>query len=84
MTKEFLQELANLQDSINTIIKNLTNDGKTLVMVTHDPNMAAFADKVIKILDGRVVDVTYNEEPAYKRPKAAKPNDNEKQGDSQQ
>ena len=71
-------------DVMRTICEVMRSRGKTLVMVTHDPNMAAFADKVIKILDGRVVDVTYNEEPAYKRPKAAKPNDNEKQGDSQQ
>ena len=71
-------------DALRTICEVIRSRGKTLVMVTHDPNMAAFADKVIKILDGRVVDVTYNEEPAYKRPKAAKPNDNEKQGDSQQ
>jgi len=38
--------------------------GKTFIMVTHDPNMAAYADKVINILDGRITEVTHNPNPA--------------------
>ena len=34
--------------------------GKTFIMVTHDPNMAAYADKVINILDGRITDIYFN------------------------
>lgn len=34
---------------------------KTLVMVTHDRNMAAYADRIISLLDGRVVDITIND-----------------------
>ena len=30
-------------------------DGLTIVMVTHDPKVAAFADRVVRIEDGRVV-----------------------------
>jgi len=30
--------------------------GQTIVMVTHDPNAAAYADRVIFLLDGRLVD----------------------------
>ena len=30
--------------------------GQTIVMVTHDPNAAAYADRVIFLADGRVVD----------------------------
>jgi putative ABC transport system ATP-binding protein len=34
--------------------------GQTIVMVTHDPNAASFADKVIFLADGRVVDFVEN------------------------
>jgi putative ABC transport system ATP-binding protein len=32
------------------------DDGRTLVMVTHDPASAAVADRVVFLADGRVVD----------------------------
>ncbi len=38
---------------------------KTLIMVTHDPNMAAFTDKSIHILDGRIVNIEHNPNPIY-------------------
>ncbi|MBQ7678574.1 MAG: ABC transporter ATP-binding protein [Butyrivibrio sp.] len=31
--------------------------GQTLVMVTHDDHLAAYADKIVRIQDGRVIDV---------------------------
>jgi putative ABC transport system ATP-binding protein len=31
--------------------------GQTIVMVTHDPNAASYADEVVFLADGRVVDV---------------------------
>lgn len=34
---------------------------QTFIMVTHDPTMAAYADKVINMLDGCVVGTTYNQ-----------------------
>jgi putative ABC transport system ATP-binding protein len=30
--------------------------GQTIVMVTHDPNAASYADRVIFLADGRIVD----------------------------
>ena len=34
---------------------------RTLVMVTHDPHMAEYADTVIQILDGRIVEIRSNQ-----------------------
>ncbi|MGH2814290.1 MAG: ATP-binding cassette domain-containing protein, partial [Actinomycetota bacterium] len=34
--------------------------GQTIVMVTHDPNSAAFADHVLFLADGRIVDEMAN------------------------
>jgi putative ABC transport system ATP-binding protein len=30
--------------------------GQTIVMVTHDPNAASYADRVVFLADGRIVD----------------------------
>ena len=30
--------------------------GQTIVMVTHDPNAASYADRVLFLADGRIVD----------------------------
>ena len=32
------------------------NMGQTIVMVTHDPSAAAYADRVIFLADGQIVD----------------------------
>ena len=47
-------------DVMHSICNTVRSNNKTLIMVTHDPNMAAFADKVVNILDGRIVDIQYN------------------------
>ena len=44
-------------DVMHMICDIIRREGKTLVMVTHDPNVAAFADTVISLLDGRIVDI---------------------------
>jgi putative ABC transport system ATP-binding protein len=56
-------------DVMRTICEVMRSRGKTLVMVTHDPNMAMYADKIIKILDGRVVEMRKNENPTYLTPR---------------
>jgi putative ABC transport system ATP-binding protein len=35
--------------------RSVTEFGQTIVMVTHEPNAAAYADRVVFLLDGRVV-----------------------------
>ena len=45
-------------DEVMHMICNIARErNKTLVMVTHDPNMAAFTDKAVHLLDGMVIKV---------------------------
>ena len=52
---------SNTSDEVmHFIIDILREQGKTLVMVTHDSHIAAFGDKVINLFDGRITDITIN------------------------
>lgn len=53
---------------------------QTIVMVTHDDYLAGFADKIIRILDGKVIDIKINErrEPA-ETPKEEMPKEETKE-----
>ena len=42
---------------MHMIIDTLRKHNRTLVMVTHDPNMAEYADRVIHLLDGRIIKI---------------------------
>lgn len=46
---------------IMEIFKSLHNEGKTVVVVTHDPEIAKFAAKTLKMLDGRIVNEVNDE-----------------------
>ena len=46
------------------ILLDLHNDGATVVMVTHSPDYAGYAGKVINLLDGRVV-TEHNQRGSY-------------------
>lgn len=39
---------------IMSALKEIHGAGNTIIMVTHNPDMAAYADRVIKIVDGRI------------------------------
>jgi putative ABC transport system ATP-binding protein len=43
-------------EEIMTLLKRLRSEGQTVVMVTHDPRMAGYADRVVFLKDGRVDD----------------------------
>ncbi len=54
---------ATSDEVMRVIIDILREQKKTLVMVTHDPHIASFGDKVIHLLDGRITDIAINESP---------------------
>ncbi len=39
---------------IMNLLRQICNDGKTVVMVTHDATLANFSDRVVELSDGRV------------------------------
>ena len=48
---------AHSAEEVLTILQKLNQDfGKTVIMVTHDPRAAAYADRALMLLDGRIVD----------------------------
>ena len=49
---------------MNLIQKVARDNQQTIVMVTHDPRLAAFADKVIHILDGKIQKIEISDHKA--------------------
>lgn len=45
---------------IMEILKELHREGRTVILITHDNEIAAQAKRVIKIMDGRIVEDYYN------------------------
>jgi putative ABC transport system ATP-binding protein len=55
-------------DEIASLLRQVTRDyGRTVVMVTHDPRIAAYADRIIFLKDGVVVDETTSNTNLVKR-----------------
>lgn len=42
-------------DEIMQMFKNLNKEGHTIVMITHEPDIAAYAKRIIYIRDGKIV-----------------------------
>jgi len=42
-------------EEVVKIFEELNKEGKTIIMVTHDPNMAKHADKIYRLKDGMIV-----------------------------
>lgn len=54
----------NTSREILRLIRDICHEkNTTLIMVTHDPEMAQYADRVIRLLDGKVIEDTVNEHP---------------------
>jgi putative ABC transport system ATP-binding protein len=45
------------------IFQELNRQGKTVVLITHDPGVAAMAGRVLELVDGRIVSDTQTESP---------------------
>lgn len=43
-------------DDIMKIFKNLNEEGKTIIIVTHDDRVASFCNRIIRISDGRILE----------------------------
>jgi putative ABC transport system ATP-binding protein len=43
--------------SVMELLEELHRDGATIVMVTHDPQLAARAQRNVHVIDGQVVDL---------------------------
>lgn len=54
-------------DDVMQILHDLNAQGHTIIMVTHDPNLAAQAERVIELKDGYVI-ADYKNEPYQKKP----------------
>jgi ABC-type polar amino acid transport system ATPase subunit len=46
------------QTSVMSLLEDLHREGTTIVMVTHDPQLAARAQRNVHVVDGQVVDVS--------------------------
>ena len=49
--------------SVMDLLEELNRDGATIVMVTHDPQLAARAQRNVHVIDGQVVDVSEDAAP---------------------
>jgi putative ABC transport system ATP-binding protein len=55
-------------DEIASLLRNVSKDyNRTIIMVTHDPRIAAYSDRIIFLKDGKVVDETLLERKNTKR-----------------
>ena len=59
--------------SVMDLLEELHREGSTIVMVTHDPQLAARAQRNVHVIDGQVVDIAaeLHLDPALLRPHAA-------------
>lgn len=47
------------------ILKGLHDSGRSVILITHDNDIAEQAKRVVRILDGRIVEDYYNENEKF-------------------
>lgn len=45
-------------DEVMAIMKNLHDEGRTIIMVTHNPEITADCDRIIRLRDGRIMEAS--------------------------
>jgi putative ABC transport system ATP-binding protein len=60
--------------SVLELLEDINGRGTTILMVTHDPDLAARANRNVHIIDGQVSDLVH--EPVLRAPAAAPANAN--------
>lgn len=58
---------------VMAILRDLNAQGHTIIMVTHDPSIAAQAERVIEIKDGYILNDYYTNNTFVRKPAADKP-----------
>lgn len=53
--------------SILVLFQHLHREGRTIIFVTHNPELASYSSRNIMLRDGKVVSDTYNDEPLSAR-----------------
>lgn len=51
-------------ENIMALLEQLSREGLTIVLITHDPEVATYADRVVTMRDGKIVDDAMNEKVA--------------------
>ena len=47
---------------MDMIVDMVKKHNQTLIIVTHDPETAIYADRIVEISDGKIIDIRINEE----------------------
>jgi putative ABC transport system ATP-binding protein len=55
------------KDILDLLRQAVSQQGVTMVLVTHDPQVAAFADRIVHMLDGRIQSIQVNDQPLSMR-----------------
>jgi putative ABC transport system ATP-binding protein len=48
------------------LLRRLNHDGMTVIVVTHEPEVAAYANRVVTFKDGQIIDIHINGHPVGK------------------
>jgi putative ABC transport system ATP-binding protein len=56
-------------DAVFGVFEKLVSEGKTILMVTHDNDLASRVDRVVRIADGEIVDDSYQKRPHLEIPR---------------
>lgn len=51
---------SNTAEGVMTLLREINQNGTTIIMVTHDPELAARSDRNVHILDGQIQDIVTN------------------------